>query len=135
VLEFIENDSVIFAHERHKHFPDNRLGEPASGSSAAFSPGDIAGKARLVYTVKSGDNLGFISTWYKVRITDLRHWNNIRGNMIRVGQKLSVYVPENQKQHFEKINTMTLAQKNALAGKAVTTTSSNQTASGAKCRL
>jgi membrane-bound lytic murein transglycosylase D len=131
VLEFIENDSVIFAHERHKHFPDNRLGEPASGSSAAFSPGDIAGKARLVYTVKSGDNLGFISTWYKVRITDLRHWNNIRGNMIRVGQKLSVYVPENQKQHFEKINTMTLAQKNALAGKAVTTTSSNQTASGA----
>jgi membrane-bound lytic murein transglycosylase D len=33
--------------------------------------------------------------------------------LIKVGQKLSVYVPENQKQRFEKINGMTLAQKQA----------------------
>ncbi len=129
VLEFLENDSLIFAHERHKHFPDNRLGEPSSGTATAYNPGNIAGKARLVYTVKSGDNLGFIAAWYKVRISDLRHWNNIRGNMIRVGQKLSVYVPENQKQHFEKINSMTLAQKQAQAGKPVPASASRQTAS------
>jgi membrane-bound lytic murein transglycosylase D len=127
-LEFLEKDSVIFAHERHKHFPDNRLGEPSSGNAADIRSGDVAGKARLVYTVKTGDNLGFIAAWYKVSVTDLRQWNNIKGNMIRVGQKLSVYVPENQKQHFEKINTMSLAQKQAQAGKPVPASTSRQTA-------
>jgi membrane-bound lytic murein transglycosylase D len=129
VLEFLDKESVIFAHERHKHFPDNRLGEPSSGTVAASNPADVAGKARLVYTVKTGDNLGFIASWYRVSVNDLRHWNNIKGNIIRVGQKLSVYVPENQKQSFEKINSMTLAQKQAQAGKPVPTTARSQSAS------
>ena len=51
---------------------------------------------RLIYEIKPNDNLGYISMWYNVRISDIRYWNNIRSNTIRAGQKLSIYVPNNQ---------------------------------------
>lgn len=121
VLEFLENDSLVFAYKRDQYFPNNALAEP-SGSTSYFTPGDIAGKARIQYTVRNGDNLGYISSWFRVRVSDIRNWNNIRGNLIRVGQKLSVYVPENQKQYFEQISSMSFAQKQATIGKTPVTT-------------
>ena len=42
VTEFLDNDSVIFAHERNKYFPNNALASPAS-SSEYFTPADVAG--------------------------------------------------------------------------------------------
>ena len=129
VLEFLDKDSTIFAYQRTKFFPNNALASPSS-SSDYFTPGDIAGKERVLYTVKSGDNLGFISTWYRVRIADLRLWNNISGNLIKVGQRLSIYVPEGQQQYFEKFNSMTFAQKQATVGKAPVTTTTQSTSAG-----
>lgn len=120
VLEFLDNDSIIFAHERNKYFPNNALASPAS-SSAYFTPADVAGKEKVTYTVKSGDNLGYIATWYRVRLSDLRYWNNIRGNLIRVGQRLAIYVPEGQQNYFSKFNSMTFAQKQATIGKTPVT--------------
>ena len=32
-------------------------------------PADIKGKTKLIYTVQDGDNLGFISEWYKVGLS------------------------------------------------------------------
>ncbi len=122
VLEFIEQDTLIFAYQREKYFPDNTLANP-SGSAGYFSPSDVAGKERVLYTVKSGDNLGYISAWYKVRLNDIRQWNNISGNIIRVGQKLTIYVPEGQKQYFDKFNSMSFAQKQATLGKTPVTAS------------
>jgi membrane-bound lytic murein transglycosylase D len=40
--------------------------------------------------------------------------------MIRVGQKLVVYVPESQKEKYEKVNSMSFADKQAMIGKKVT---------------
>ena len=114
VIEFVENDTLIFALNRDKYFPDNSLAEPGNASS---TPENIAGRARITYTVKSGDNLGYIATWYRVRLNDLRSWNNIKGNIIKVGQRLTIYVPEGHRQYFEKFNSMTFAQKQATVGK------------------
>ncbi len=129
VLEFLGKDSLIFAYQREKYFPNNALANPSS-SAAYFSPADMEGKTKLTYTVKSGDNLGFISTWFKVSVSNLRYWNNIRGNLIRVGQKLAIYVPENQEQYFGKFNKMTFAQKQATIGKTPVTASSNNNSGG-----
>lgn len=53
------------------------------------------GRARLVYTVKSGDVPGAIAMKFNVRLADLKYWNNLNKRMtIRPGQKLVVYVPE-----------------------------------------
>lgn len=43
------------------------------------------------HRVRRGEVLGLIAERYGVRPSDLRRWNGIRGNMIRVGQRLKVY--------------------------------------------
>ncbi len=118
ITAFIDQDTTIFAYEREKYFPNNTLVNPVNESASYFNPDDVKGKAKIVYTVKSGDNIGFISSWFHVRSNDLKYWNNIHRNLIRAGQKLAVYVPEDQKERFEKINGMTFEQKQASIGKS-----------------
>lgn len=117
IMEFIDKDTAVFAWEREKYFPDNTLIDPGS-RSAYVTPADIKGKAKIYYTVKSGDNVGFISEWFHVRTSDLRYWNNINRNLIRIGQKLVVYVPEKDKEKYERINDMSFVQKQATIGKS-----------------
>lgn len=88
-------------------------------ASSSFTPPDIQGKTRLVYSVKSGDNLGFIAQWYNVPLSDLRHWNNIARNTIYVGQKISVYVDPAKSDHYSRVNTMSFAEKQSMSGKPV----------------
>lgn len=49
------------------------------------------GKEKHVYRVKSGDVLGLIAERYHVRVSDLRRWNNLRSNTIRIGQRLVIW--------------------------------------------
>ncbi len=117
-MEFIDKDTLVFAYEREKYFPDNTLVSPTSRSASYYTPVDIDGKAKILYTVQSGDNVGFISEWFNVRASDLRYWNNIHRNLIRAGQKLLIYVPEDQKEKYERLNSMSFAQKQASIGKS-----------------
>ena len=124
IAEFIDNDTIIFAWERNKYFPNNTIVQPTESSSASYVPVDIKGKAIVNYTVQQGDNVGYISSWFGVRTADLNYWNNIRNNLIRAGQKLVIYVPEDQKGKYERVNSMTFAQKQEMIGKSATSTTS-----------
>lgn len=55
-------------------------------------PGSTYGRVRQVYRVRSGDVLGTIAQRYHVRVSDIREWNRLSGNMIRVGQNLNIWV-------------------------------------------
>lgn len=44
-----------------------------------------------VYRVKNGDVLGTIARRHGVSVRELRQWNGLRGDMIRVGQKLYIH--------------------------------------------
>jgi len=101
----------------------NLTGDP---SRSVYVPVDVKGKTRLLYTVRDGDNLGYISEWYRVGLSDLRYWNNISRNTIRVGQKLAIYVDPSKSDYYSKVNTMTFAEKQQMIGK---TASSNPVAS------
>ena len=125
IMEFIDKDTLVFAYEREKYFPDNTLISPASRSTSYYTPVDIDGKVKVLYTVQSGDNVGFISEWFNVRASDLRYWNNIHRDLIRAGQKLLIYVPENQKEKYERINLMSFAQKQASVGKSASGSTSS----------
>jgi membrane-bound lytic murein transglycosylase D len=124
VGRFIDIEQDIFTYKRDDFFPNNEIKNPTQ-TAYQYTPVDIQGKAIVNYTVKAGDNVGFISEWFKVRASDLRYWNNIRGNLIRVGQKLTVYVPESQAAHFRSLNTMSFDEKQKSIGK---TTSNSTTA-------
>ncbi len=76
-------------------------------------------KVPVNYTVKSGDNLGFIAEWFDVYVSQLRDWNGVRGNTIRVGQHLQIYVPESKKDYYEGFNSMSFAQKQQSSGQVM----------------
>jgi membrane-bound lytic murein transglycosylase D len=94
-----------------------RISDPSRSSSV---PTDIKGKTKLIYIVQDNDNLGYISEWYKVGLSDLRYWNDIYRNTIRVGQKIVVYVDKSKSEFYSQINSMTFEEKQKMAGKTVT---------------
>ncbi|MBN1767280.1 MAG: transglycosylase SLT domain-containing protein [Prolixibacteraceae bacterium] len=124
VNKFIDFETQIFAWEHEKYFPNNQIKNP-SQTAYQYVPVDVKGKAIVYYTVKTGDNVGFIAEWFNVRASDLRYWNNIRGNLIRVGQKLVVYVPEQKENHYSQFNQMSFAEKQKAIGKSSNTTASS----------
>ncbi|GAB1451278.1 lytic transglycosylase domain-containing protein [Draconibacterium sp.] len=125
-FEFIDKDTTVFAYQRDVYFPNNTLVNPAESSSGYFTPSDVMGKTKIVYTVKSGDTVGGIAAKYRVKANDLTHWNNIRKNLIRVGQKLAIYVPEKDKS--KHANTSETKAKTAQSASAVSKQSSSSNA-------
>ena len=91
----------------------------AEPTRSTYAPADIKGKTKLLYTVKEGDNLGFISEWFRVGLSELRYWNNIYRNTIRVGQKLVIYVDPSRSEYYSKVNSMSFAEKQTMVGKSV----------------
>ncbi|NJN41943.1 MAG: LysM peptidoglycan-binding domain-containing protein [Flammeovirgaceae bacterium] len=55
--------------------------------------GNTYGRELIYYRVKSGDVLGVIAQHNKVRVDDLKKWNNLSSNMIYTGQRLAIWVP------------------------------------------
>ncbi len=115
VTAYIDNEQKIFDYKRDEFFPNNSIVNPLSKDHHHHTV-DIHDMDKLYYTVKSGDNLGYISSWYKVSTNDLRYWNNIQKNMIRVGQKLAIYKPKEVAANYAKINSMSLGEKQKFAG-------------------
>ncbi len=71
------------------------------GASAAAPPPDDVRRERerapervpdegMIYEVRAGDTLGRIARRHGVSVSELRAANNIRGDMIRIGQKLRI---------------------------------------------
>ena len=123
--DFIDLNDTI-----RKYKPDvylNGTTRIADPSRSTFVPADIKGKAKLIYTVKEGDNLGYIAEWYHVGLSQLRYWNNVYRNTIRIGQKLVVYVDPSKSEYYSKVNSMSFAEKQKMNGKSVP---SNTSASG-----
>ncbi len=95
--------------------PTNITNTSRSRSSSTRSSAP-SNSTKLTYKVKTGDTIGHIAEWYDVRAFEIRAWNGI-GNTIRVGQNLTVYVPSQNKAHYEKVNSMSYSQKEGLENK------------------
>jgi len=88
ISQFIDKENEIYSYKDSIFFNPKMLAIPGNYGGVY----DIAGKKRVVYRVKNGDNLGFIAMRFNVRVSELRYWNNIRGHMIRAGQRLVIFV-------------------------------------------
>jgi len=118
VATFIAKADTIYNHERGNFFPNNLTTNPKI-SSHDYDIGDLEGKTRITYTVKSGDNPGYIADWFNISVSELKHWNRISRNLIRTGQKLVIYVPDNKTDYYRKINNLSFEAKQDLAGHPV----------------
>lgn len=66
----------------------------------------------LKYTVKSNDNLMDIAELYKVRVSDIRNWNNLPyTSTVRVGQELAIFVTKDKVDYFSSIDKMSASEK------------------------
>lgn len=133
VGDFVEFRDSIVRHDADKYLLAKR--ETVNpNSSTSYKPVSPSGRTKLYYTVKSGDNLGFISEWYDVRLSDLRYWNNIYRNIIKVGQKLVIYVPNEKADGYKDLNHMSFEAKQKFDGKSIVptyTASNSQSYDGA----
>ncbi|NJM26928.1 MAG: LysM peptidoglycan-binding domain-containing protein [Bacteroidia bacterium] len=70
----------------------SKVGKKQIEHLARNSEGSTYGRDRVIYKVRSGDVLGSIAIRYGVRVNDIKKWNNLRSNTIRVGQRLNIWM-------------------------------------------
>ncbi|SFC96194.1 LysM peptidoglycan-binding domain-containing protein [Algibacter pectinivorans] len=54
-------------------------------------PQFIESQKNTIYRVKSGDYLGKISRMYGVRVSEIKRWNGLRSNNLKIGQRLTIF--------------------------------------------
>lgn len=62
--------------------------------------------SKIRYRVRSGDYLGKIARRYGVRVSQIKQWNGLRSNNLRIGQRLTIYP--------RKPNTTSSSQKKSV---------------------
>jgi membrane-bound lytic murein transglycosylase D len=77
---FVNNEDKIYAYAKEE------LEKREKPLPQFFNAND-----RIRYRVKSGDYLGKISRMYGVRVSDIKRWNGLRNNNLKIGQRLTIY--------------------------------------------
>ncbi len=54
-----------------------------------------AASGPVTHRVRRGDTLSEIASTYRVTVSQIRQWNNIRGSNIRIDQRLTIHPPSN----------------------------------------
>jgi len=123
--KFIDLKDSIFAYKDSVFFnPEKKIIAPPKNQRSGrghinYAPPPTKDMVKIMYTIKPGDNVGYIASWYKVRLSDLRYWNNIYRDRIRAGQKLVIYKHKNKASKFLNIDKMSFEAKQRMVGKTV----------------
>ena len=78
---FIDNEDSIYVHKADIYFNPVTIKKIKDGGDGE----------RIVYKVKSGDYLGRIASRHRCTVAQIKRWNNLTSNNIRVGQRLVIY--------------------------------------------
>lgn len=78
--KFVANETAIYAHVE-KEFK----------SKESPLPQLVKAQDRIRYKVRSGDYLGKIAERYGVGVSQIKRWNGLRSNNLRVGQRLTIF--------------------------------------------
>lgn len=121
ISSFIAFQDSILSFKQNFYLAKNNMDkEPSRAGKSKSKAKPIAPSGddvALTYTVKSGDNLSFISSWYEVGVSAIKNWNGLSSNSLRSGQSLTVYVPKSKADDFKEINALTFAEKQSRVGK------------------
>lgn len=77
---FVNNEEAIY------EYVEAKLAEKEKAL-----PEMVTTDSQIRYRVKRGDYLGKIAENYGVGISQIKQWNNLRGNDLRIGQRLTIY--------------------------------------------
>ena len=117
-------DSLLFELKKPVILPP-----PSKGRHyAKYEPEVVPDGSKLFYYhIKSGDNLGYVASWYDVKISQIEDWNNIYDpRRIQIGKKLKVYIPEEKAGYYKNVDKMSFAEKQKRIGKTVSQNSKSK---------
>jgi membrane-bound lytic murein transglycosylase D len=78
--KFVANEEAIYAHVNLQ-----------LKSKESPLPQLVKADDRIRYKVRSGDYLGKIAARYGVGVSQIKRWNGLRSNNLRIGQRLTIY--------------------------------------------
>ncbi|NAY91666.1 LysM peptidoglycan-binding domain-containing protein [Muricauda sp. JGD-17] len=78
--KFVTNEEQIYAYVKKEM---DSLEKPL--------PEYVESKDRIRYKVRSGDYLGKIAERYGVGVSQIKRWNGLRSNNLRIGQRLTIF--------------------------------------------
>ncbi len=78
---FIEYEDSVYRHKVDEYFNPVTIKKIKDGGDGE----------RIVYRVKNGDYLGKIASRHRCTVAQIKRWNNLKNNNIRVGQRLVIY--------------------------------------------
>jgi membrane-bound lytic murein transglycosylase D len=84
---FVSNEDKVYAYVDYQE----NLKEKPYQTSIAITNNSASEESVFYHKIRSGESLGLIANKYKTTITNLRKWNNIKGNTIQAGKTLKIY--------------------------------------------
>ena len=78
---FIDSEDSLYTHKAQEYFNPVVLKKIKDGGDGE----------RIVHRVRSGEVLGKIAIRYRVTVSQIKRWNNLRSDNIRIGQRLVIY--------------------------------------------
>lgn len=78
---FIEHEDSVYTHKYDEFFNPTTIKKIQDGADGE----------RIVYVVKNGDYLGRIASRNRCTVAQIKRWNNLKSNNLRVGQRLVIY--------------------------------------------
>ncbi len=77
---FVNNEDQLYAHAKEEF---NKREKPL--------PQFFSADTKTRYKVKQGDYLGKIARKFGVRVSQIKKWNGLRSNNLKIGQRLTIY--------------------------------------------
>lgn len=95
IFSNIKLDEAIADYAARKESRKSGVEEIAAGSSNEITQAvpnqNESTDGIVIYKVKKNDTLGHISMRFKVSVADLKKWNDLSNNKIKVGQDIKIY--------------------------------------------
>ena len=118
IIPFIKDENYVL------RLPNEKIGAFVANESQIYAlakeefdkrekplPKFFEANDRIQYRVRSGDFLGRIARKFAVRVSDIRKWNGLRNDNLRVGQRLTIYPRRPVVDAPEKTTTKSAASK------------------------
>lgn len=103
---FIEHEDSLYRHKADVYFNPVTIKKIKDGGDGES----------IIYKVKSGDYLGKIAARYRVSVAQIKKWNKLKSNDIRVGQRLLIYRGGNAPVQQSSTTTKTTTQTSSKPG-------------------
>ena len=82
---FIDHQDSVYTYRAQELF------SPATLQNLRTTSSSSGGSTQVTYVVKRGDYLGKIASQNHVTVAQIKSWNNLRSNTVRIGQRLVLY--------------------------------------------